>query len=254
MTLHGLDVSQYQGEINWPQVKSGGRVFAMIRIGWCGYDGTLVKDPTFERNITQAAAAGVETGVYLYSYARTQEAMVSAARQVLEEIRGKKVTYPVALDFEDRIYQSNTRQMNNSLVTAFLEAIQDGNYFAQLYTYTSFANTWLDMSELRAYSFWLADYNEKPTYTGPFAMWQYTGSGSTPGVSGPVCLDVAYQDFARIIRDAGLNQPKEPPEVPCDQQLREVKEELDLARKDLAQVRQQLDQLKTGLEALLENL
>ena len=67
MTLHGLDVSQYQGEVNGPQVKQSGRTFAMIRIGWCGYDGTLVKDPSFERNIAQASAAGLETGVYLYS-------------------------------------------------------------------------------------------------------------------------------------------------------------------------------------------
>ena len=165
----------------------------------------------------------------------------------------------MALDFEDRIYQGNTRQMNNSLVTAFLEAIQKGNYFAQLYTYTSFANTWLDMSGLRAYSFWLADYNEKTSYTGPFAMWQYTGSGTIQGVDGPVCLDVAYQDFARIIRDAGLNKPLEPespeaPEDPCSQQLKDLQQQMAAAKEDMARLRQQLERMKTGLEQLLGDL
>ena len=255
MAFYGLDVSQYQGEINWNQVKSAGKVFAMIRIGWCGYDGTLVKDPTFERNLSQAGAAGMETGVYLYSYARSQEAMVTAARQVLTELRGKTVTYPVALDFEDRLYQSNSRELNTSLAKAFLETIQEGNYFAQLYTYTSFANTWLNMADLKAYSFWLADYSEKPSYTGTYAMWQYTGSGSVRGITGPVDLDVSYQDFARIIQNAGLNQPKEetPPSI-CDDQLQSLQQQLAAAKEDLQQVRQQLDQIKEGLEDLLKKL
>ena len=247
MTLHGLDVSQYQGEINWSQVKKSGKAFAMIRLGWCGYDGTLVKDPTFEQNIAQAAAAGLETGVYLYSYGRTVPAMAAAARQALTELRGKPVTFPVALDFEDRIYQGNTRQMNNALVTAFLEAVQEGGYFAQLYTYAAFATAWLEMESLRAYSFWLADYSEKPVYTGPFAMWQYTGSGSVSGITGPVSLDVAYQDFAQIIRQAGLNRPQDQPEDPCARQTEALQRQLD-------QTRQRLDRLKAGLEQLLKEL
>ena len=201
----GIDLSQYQGTVDWKQIKQAGIVFAFVRAGWCGYEGGITPDERFAANMKGAAEAGIHTGVYLYSYAKTASAAQCAADALLAMAEPYQLTMPVALDFEDRQYLSMASSQNTAIAAAFLERVQQKQYYAMLYTYTAFAQTNLDMKALSAYDLWIADYRSQVGYTGSYGIWQYTGSGRVPGIAVDVDRDIAYKDYPAIIRAAGLN-------------------------------------------------
>lgn len=109
------------------------------------------------------------------------------------------------LDFEDaKTYAPLGRNKNTAIVRTFLEDLEAGGYYAMLYTYTSFAQNYLNMSELKAYDLWIADYRSSVGYPGSYGIWQYSSNGRVPGINGAVDLNIAYQNYASIIRRAGL--------------------------------------------------
>lgn len=205
---NGIDVSKYQGVINWPQVKAAGYKFAFIRVGYCGYDGRIIDgyDPYYETNMKNAIAAGIDVGVYVYSYAKTVEAAKIAAQDVINRVKPYTVTMPIAFDFEDSsLYSTIGKAANTEICKAFLSEVQRLGYYSMLYTYTNFANTLLDMSQLSAYDMWLADYTGSPGYSGSYSIWQYSSKGSVAGISGNCDVNYEYKDHPAIIRAAGLN-------------------------------------------------
>lgn len=206
--FNGIDVSKYQGEIDWQKVKSTGCKFAFIRLAWCNYDGTITegKDPYFEKNIVNAINAGINVGIYVYSYCKTTDAARICARTTNNMIKNYKLTMPVAFDYEDsKLYSGFSKQANVNICKAYLDTIKSLGYMPMLYTYTNFINSYLDMSQLSDYELWLADYRASAGYNGSYGIWQYTSSGSVDGISGRVDMNYAYKDYPALISDNGGN-------------------------------------------------
>lgn len=207
MAVKGVDVSKYQGNIDWQAVKNDGIQFAMIRAGYVT-NGKMVVDERFHTNMTGALAAGVDVGVYLYSYATNEEQAKLEANLLLKEIEPYKgkITYPIAWDIEDEKWQGGlSNETRTQMAKVFCEAIEAAGYYVSIYANLNWVQNKLNWSELTAYDLWLAQWAEAPTDKYAFGMWQYTSSGSVAGISGRVDMNEAYKDYPAIIRAAGLN-------------------------------------------------
>lgn len=206
ISLTGVDVSSYQGEIDWGQVAEAGVDFAMIRAGYRGYtEGALFEDECFRTNAEGALAAGMEIGVYFFSQAVTVEEAREEARFVLELIRDFDVTYPVVFDWERQDREtSRTRETTGAVMTAcaaaFCGEIQAAGYLPMVYFSPSKGYHELDLEQLMDWPFWLAHYTdgwEMTSFRYDFAMWQYSNRGEVPGIPGTVDLDLCLTDFSR---------------------------------------------------------
>ena len=211
-----IDVSRYQGAIDWAQVAAAGYKGAMLKTVSTNRklskraDGLYI-DPTFEDNYKNAKAAGLDVGVYYYTYA-TSEAMADAELALLREaVRGKELTMPVAVDVEDnKLKPMSTLDLTN--LTAYaLEQVEKMGFYAQLYTYTAYSKQELDMGRLaNRWDVWLADYTGKtPNVTFNYNAHQHTSKGAVPGISGNVDLNVTTLNYPRIIRKKGLTRLRE---------------------------------------------
>ena len=203
-----MDVSRWQGRINWDKVKASGLVSGvMLRaLGYKG--GKPYVDPTFERNYAACAARGIPVGVYFWlgSTATCGQADVTGLlRSVLE---GKTFQLPIAIDVEDPKLKALTTAELSALVKLYAAEIERWGLYAMVYTYTNFADTALDMDALAAYDLWIADYRGRRPIRR-HGMWQYTSKGSVPGVSGDVDLSVPYKDYTAIIAKKGLDRLRE---------------------------------------------
>ena len=145
----GIDVSKYQGNVDWPRVKAAGYSFAFVRLGYANGDGSIVTDPYFERNVTGAAAAGLDVGVYLYSYIDSEAHARIAAARTLELLAEHTLTLPVVLDYEHAAkYKKFSRAKNTAICNAFMACIARAGYLPMFYSYTSFVNSYMDMAAL----------------------------------------------------------------------------------------------------------
>ena len=125
MTKNGIDVSYAQNNVDWQKVKASGVDFAIVRVGWCYNNGALKEDVHFKKHISGALAAGLDVGVYLYSYATTAEAARRAAKEVIEAVKPYKLSYPIAFDIEyESIYTGGSKQVNTDICKAFLDEIE----------------------------------------------------------------------------------------------------------------------------------
>lgn len=210
-----IDVSRYQGEIDWAQVAAAGYKGAMLKTVSTNRklskraDGLYI-DPTFETNYRNARAAGLDVGVYYYTYA-TSEAMADAELALVRQaVYGKELTMPVAVDVEEnKLKQLSTLDLSN--LTAYaLEQVERMGFYAQLYTYTGYKYE-LDMARLSSrWDVWLADYTGKtPNVTFNYNAHQHTSKGSVPGISGNVDLNVTTLNYPKIIRKKGLTRLRE---------------------------------------------
>ena len=211
-----VDVSCYQGLIDWAQVAAAGYKGAMIRAVSTNRklskraDGLYI-DPTFETNYRNAKAAGLDVGVYYYTRA-TSEAMADAELALLRQtVYGKELTLPVAVDLESLNLVGMPYGDLSNLAAYHLEQIEKMGFFAQLYTYTSYANVHLDMARLAGrWDVWLADYTGKPPKVSfKYNAHQHTSRGAVPGINGPVDLDVTTVNYPRIIKAKGLTRLRE---------------------------------------------
>lgn len=210
-----IDVSRYQGEIDWAQVAAAGYKGAMLKTVSTNCklskrsDGLYI-DPTFETNYRNAKAAGLDVGVYYYTYA-TSKAMADAELSLLRQaVYGKELTLPVAVDVEDnKLKPMSTLDLTN--LTAYaLEQVEKMGFYAQLYTYTGYKYE-LDMDRLSSrWDVWLADYTGKtPNVTFNYNAHQHTSKGAVPGISGNVDLNVTTLNYPKIIRKKGLTRLRE---------------------------------------------
>lgn len=215
-----IDVSRYQGKITldgWRKVKAAGYKGAMLKTVSTNRklskraDGLYI-DPTFETNYRNARAAGLDVGVYYYTYA-TSEAMADAELALLRQaLRGKELTLPVAVDVEDNRLGNLDKQSLTDLTAYALHEVEQMGFYAQLYTYTSFAKAHLYVggAALRPYDVWLADYTGKtPHVTFNYNAHQHTSKGSVPGITGNVDLNVTTINYPKIIRKKGLTRLRE---------------------------------------------
>lgn len=212
-----IDVSRYQGAIDWAQVAAAGYKGAMLKTVSTNRklskraDGLYI-DPTFERNYAGARAAGMDVGVYYYTYA-TNKDMVNAELALLRQaVYGKELTLPVAVDVEDNRLGNLDKQSLTDLTAYALHEVEQLGFYAQLYTYTSFAKAHLFVggAALRPYDVWLADYTGKtPKVDFKYNAHQHTSDGRVPGISGNVDLNVTTLNYPKIIRKKGLTRLRE---------------------------------------------
>lgn len=195
----GIDVSKWNGSIDWNAVKNSGVSYVIIRCGYRGSSsGAMIVDPKFKTNIQGATAAGLKVGIYFFSQAVNEVEAVEEASMTLSLIKGHKISYPVFIDIEgsggrgDRI-DKNTR---TAVANAFCKTIQNGGYTAGIYANKSWFETKMNTSSLTGYKLWLAQYAAQPTYKATrYDMWQYTSKGKINGISGNVDLNVSYLGY-----------------------------------------------------------
>lgn len=199
----GIDVSEYQSEINWEQVKAAGKSFAILRCGYGRYADQ--KDKRFEQNYRNAKQAGVAVGAYLFSYAVTVQQAKEEAQNCLNLIKGKQFEYPIIYDVETPAQQRLGKKALSEIVTAFCSVLEANGYYVGVYANLNFLQNYLTEEIPKKYDIWLAQWAAKPTWNGPFGMWQYSATGKVGGINGSVDLDVAYKDYPAIMRKNGLN-------------------------------------------------
>lgn len=200
----GIDVSQWQGQVDFNKVKADGYDFVILRAGYGKY--LTQKDPTFDTNYENAKAAGLGVGAYWYSYALTKEDAAKEAEVFLSVISGKQFEYPLAFDIEDQSQYSLSKTALGDICKTFCGAVEKAGYYICLYSFISFMNN-ISAKVVSKYDVWIANFTtaDKPAYDGAYGMWQHSSTGRVNGVSGDVDLDIAYKDYPKIMLDAGLN-------------------------------------------------
>ena len=214
MVRDGIDVSQYQGEIDWERVKEH-IDFAILRCGY-GQDIPGQDDPTFKRNADECTRLGIPFGVYLYSYATDERAALSEARHVMRLVKDYKMEYPVYLDLEDpRIGRLTNEQIERNC-RVWADELARNNYFPGFYASYYWWTSKLTGALFTRYTRWVARYAEELGAEG-FDMWQYTDKGFVEGITAPVDWNYAFRDFPAEIRAGGYNnfeRPEPNPEPP----------------------------------------
>lgn len=197
----GIDVSEFQGEIDWEQVKQAGIDFAFIRVGYRTYgDGEVRYDSAFRQNLEGAIEAGIKVGVYFYSQATSADEAIEEADAVIDALADYDITYPVVYDWE-LVYHDNARTDDVSVealadcCVSFCERVKDSGYTPMIYQNTGTATHKLDLPRIKDYDFWLAEYNDKPSYYYEFKIWQYSNTGRIPGIEGDVDLNICFRPY-----------------------------------------------------------
>lgn len=199
----GIDVSRYQGKIDWVQVKASGIDFAFVRVGLRGYgNGALVLDDTFDYNVSEALKQDLSVGVYFYSQAISYEEGVEEAQFVLQQIKAYNINLPIVLDTEDTMDESArtsrlTPEQRSEACRGFLETIQAAGYQTMIYANLRWIALELDLTQLYGYDIWYAQYANEPTLPYQYKIWQYTNEGTVPGISQPVDLNIGFNGFGK---------------------------------------------------------
>ena len=208
-----LDVSKWQGQIDWDKVKASGLISGvMIRAMGNSAEGKPSNpyiDPYFAHNYAECTRLGIPVGVYGYFKATTKAEADKELALFKKALTGKTFALPVAVDIEDVAQKALGKSALTDLVAYCLSTVEGWGVYAMLYTGLYFGQTYLYMggAALKAYDVWLAAYRSvKPTLAWAFGMWQYTRKGKIPGINGEVDMSVAYKDYASITQRAGLTQ------------------------------------------------
>ena len=191
----GIDVSMHNGTVNWGQVANSGIDFTFINVG----STKSGVDPQFAANITGAQAAGIKTGIYLYSYATTPEQAANEANLVLQWIEPYTVNYPIVFDIEDKCHKNLSDQQLIDIINAFCTAIDAAGYYPMVY---SNKNMFVQKLSITGWDKWVAQYNDTCEYNNNVCFWQYSSHGNVAGISGRVDLNYQFKDYSQlIIRD-----------------------------------------------------
>ncbi|MGN0167166.1 MAG: GH25 family lysozyme [Acetatifactor sp.] len=193
----GIDVSKWNGEIDWDKVKNAGVEYAIVRAGYRGaVTGSLVEDPYFAANMKGAAASGMPVGIYFFTQAVNEVEAVEEASVVLSLIREYKIDYPVFIDTEGAGGNGRADGLDPETRTlvceAFCRTIENAGYEAGVYASRNWYNNNLYTNRLENYCIWLAEYRSVPLYQGYYQMWQYTSKGKIDGISGNVDMNISY--------------------------------------------------------------
>lgn len=200
-SIKGIDVSHWQGSINWQSVKSSGIQFAMIA---SSYRDNGV-DSMFETNYTEAKANGIMVGAYHYSYAKTVAEATNEANFFISRLKGKQFDYPVCVDLEDPSQSTLDNATLTNIALTYLSMLKQAGYYPMIYANKEWFTTKLDSNNVLTYDHWLAQWNNSITYSGPVQMWQYSSTGTVSGIDGPVDMDTSFVDYASLIKSLHLN-------------------------------------------------
>lgn len=203
MMKTGIDVSEWQGVIDWDKVK--GKIdFAILRAGY----GRAVSqvDKKFEANYKACKEKGIPCGVYWYSYATTPEEAEKEAETLLSVIKGKQFEYPIYFDVEESKVLAMGKAKVTAIVNAALNKIEKAGYWVGLYMSASPLSTLVEDATKKRFAVWVAHYGvEKPSYSGDYGVWQYSSKGKIEGINGDVDMNKGYVDYPSLIKVKGLN-------------------------------------------------
>ena len=213
----GIDVSKWNGDIDWKSVKNSGIDYVIIRAGY----GTSTVDPLFKSHIEGAKDAGLKIGVYWFSYATSPEKALIEAQKCLETISPYKnsITYPVFFDFEyDSVkYAQNngvtiTKDIATNMANNFMNTVKSYGYDTGLYTNKDFSSTYYTDDIINSSTLWIAQYSDTNTFGRPHSMWQYSEKGSVPGINGAVDLNYTLLKTSNINSniDVDIENPSKP--------------------------------------------
>lgn len=202
-TYTGIDVSVFQGDIDWDAVKNDGIDFVMLRVGYRGYGqkGIMGKDDKFDSNYEGAKKAGLKVGAYFFSQATNESEAREEAAFVLDAVRDCPLDYPIAFDWE---FVDNDEARTNGMTSeditvcakAFCEAIKSAGKVPVIYFNCETGYFNYDLPQVKDYDFWLAEYYDTPSFYYNYKMWQYSKTGSVDGISGDVDINISIVDFS----------------------------------------------------------
>lgn len=203
VSIRGIDVSKYQGDIDWKKVAAEGIEFVIVRMGFRGMnEGTLEVDPYFKKNVEGALKAGIKVGIYFFSQAINETEAVEEADFVLDSIKDYNITYPVIFDTERvTTYEARANSLSFAQRTAntkaFCDRVAEAGYTPMIYANTKYMIMGIDLEELENYEKWFAVYSDKITFPYHFSMLQYSESGTIPGITGNVDLNISFVDYSK---------------------------------------------------------
>lgn len=211
----GIDVSRYQGDIDWSAVYKSGKRFAIIRLGSSNQNGPYV-DPYFAANVKGAQQAGLRVGAYYYTYATSEEEVIQELTVFLKALEGHQFEYPIYVDMEENSLTYLGKDKITQLIQFAMDILDQKGWYPGYYSYTEFLRQYINSEQLRDYPLWVADYRGYVGHPGDYGMWQYSSVGKVDGISTNVDLDYSYVDYLPLIEAAGKNgyQPQ-PEQSPC---------------------------------------
>ncbi|MCQ2520747.1 MAG: Ig-like domain-containing protein [Lachnospiraceae bacterium] len=194
----GIDVSKWNGTIDWNKVAASGVKFAIIRCGYRGSTGgSLIADPTFVTNIQGAKAAGIKVGLYFFTQAVTELEAIEEASMAIALANTYGISYPIFIDTEQSGGRADRldKATRTAVCKAFCETVKSAGYTPGVYASKFWFYDNVDYSQLSGYRIWVAQYASKTDFTGRFDMWQYTANGTCPGISGKVDYNISYLGY-----------------------------------------------------------
>jgi GH25 family lysozyme M1 (1,4-beta-N-acetylmuramidase)/uncharacterized protein YjdB len=195
----GIDVSKWNGSIDWTAVKNSGVSYVIIRCGYRGSStGVLVEDPKFKSNIKGAKAAGLKVGAYFFSQAVNEVEAVEEASMAVSLCSGYGLNYPIFLDVEGSGGRGDaiSRDTRTAVCKAFCATVQNSGFSAGIYANKTWFSEKINTASLTGYKIWLAQYASSPTYTATrYDMWQYSSTGKVSGISGKVDMNISYMSY-----------------------------------------------------------
>lgn len=206
VVIKGIDVSMHQGSIDFAKVKSDGVKYVIIRCNnWSNAKNCVEKDPYFEQNYKAAKAAGLDVGLYYFTWECSVAGAMRDAELCLSYIKGKKFEYPLYFDLEWQKAFAQGRQVCDGMVKAFCDTLENAGYFSGLYISRSPLQSYISTDVAGRYSLWVAEYGSKCNYDGLYGMWQYSSTGRISGINVNVDLDECYVDYPMLIKSGGFN-------------------------------------------------
>lgn len=205
----GVDVSKYQGSIDWAKVKEDGIRFAILRVGSSNNNGVYI-DPYFEENYLGCIANGIAVGAYIFTYADTESEQNEEILKFLPALTGKTFKYPVFVDVEYSGLATLGSSQLSSLIKRYMDILDQKGFIPGWYSYTNFINSYIDKDMLKDYPLWVADYRSALGYAGPYDIWQYTSSGTVSGINGNVDMNRDYRGYIPFENEETVDEPQEP--------------------------------------------
>ena len=195
MAIKGIDVSEFQGNIDWNKVKADGIEFAILKLGNIyDYDANY-KDSKFDTNYKNARANGIKIGAYIYNYCNTIDTLKKGLEWAIKKLEGKELDLPFYLDMEDKDIQGETKETLTNQCNEFAKYVKSKGYNAGVYANVNWLKNELNPSDFdKDISIWVAQYYKECQYTGKYDIWQYASDGSVSGISGNCDMNYLYNE------------------------------------------------------------
>ena len=202
-----IDVSRYQGSVDWDKVKAAGIEGAILKTVSTNNSefGGLYIDPTFERNYSECKRVGIPVGAYYYTYAQTLDYANKELALFKKAVEGKQFELPLVVDVEDNLLKPLSADQLTDLVEHAVQTIESWGAYAMVYTYLNYQNTELNMERLEKYDLWLAAYRSQRPTAPAHSIWQYSSTARIDGINANCDVNWQYKDHSAIITAAGLN-------------------------------------------------